>query len=94
MLCDGLAEEELINERKQELDESIKQMQFLRKKLEELNKQQIQIAKQKIERCLFKGGSCLFIKENVELENLGMSVGKLYEQEIMGTGKVYDYFFD
>lgn len=80
ILCRGISEEEIFTEKRIELDQSIHEMQELRKKLENIDKNEYQQAPIAITEKDFPKCTCLFLKENVDLEKLGVSVGKLYEK--------------
>ena len=80
ILCEGIQEEEIIAEKKSQLDQSIEEMQALRKKLDEVSQEERKEENQEIDERCFGEHYCITIKENIELEKLGASVGKLYEK--------------
>lgn len=86
ILCNGISEKEIANEKKIELQRDIKSMQTLYRNLEKMvqNERKKEVSElnnlQIIDEQDFKESACLFIEENVELEKLGTSVGKLYEK--------------
>lgn len=80
ILCEGVQEEEVIAEKKSELDQNIEEMLALRKKLDEVSQEERKEEEQEIDECCFGEYYCLAVKENIELEKLGASLGKLYEK--------------
>lgn len=84
ILCNGTAEGEILSEKKQELDCKIRDMQELRKRMDQGAAAPKQVSQQSIDECTFPECFCLYIEENVELEKLGISVGKLCEQAARG----------
>ncbi|MCR5805146.1 MAG: MerR family transcriptional regulator [Clostridia bacterium] len=75
-ILDGNADEnEVVESKLREADEKLKEMKKLATEGEEKEENESEPDIGNFER---KG--CIFIEENVELEDLGMSVGKLYER--------------
>lgn len=94
-IFDGKAnEDEIVASKIKEADEMLKEMKQLagEEQYKSQNKNDIQIQKQvqnlngeleshdEPDIASFEIEKCIFVEENVELENLGMSVGKLYER--------------
>lgn len=89
------SEKELVESKIREIDSRLQEARELSKKED---KHGIQKTNVEPDICTFEKHSCLYIDENIELENLGMSVGKLYERAsqegISPAGNhfvIYDY---
>jgi DNA-binding transcriptional MerR regulator len=80
VLCKGIPENEILSVKKTELDRNIKDMQELRRSMDQIVKIEYQDARQVISESYFPECICLFIEENMDLEMLGTSAGKLYEK--------------
>ena len=76
-ILDGMVqEEEIVDSKIRETDERLKEMKALAGETEK--KENAFEGKPDIQP--FEKTKCIYIEENVELDNLGMSVGKLYER--------------
>lgn len=74
------SEKELVESRIREMDSLLQEVKKIAGEDEEFKKNQNELTEILPDICPFKSCRCLFVKENVELENLGISAGKLYEK--------------
>ncbi len=88
VLCKGIPENEILSMKKIELERNIKDMQELRRSMDEINKIEHPYDRREISESYFPECICLFIEENVDLEILGISVGKLYEKAFKNNLKI------
>ena len=73
-------EKELVEFKIREMDSRLQEARELANDERELPQNKNQNAKATLDICPFEKCRCLYIDENIELENFGMSVGKLYER--------------
>ncbi len=80
IMCKGITEGEVIREKKIELDDHIEAMKALRHKLDSVEKPGTSGLMHEITQTSFCECTYLYIEENIDLDQLGRSIGKLYEK--------------